>query len=443
MLSDEEYHNTLIAFFGCVFADPGILYECRAKPDIFGEYSAEAKLLSIMLSQSERKMRTDHMTLWLAVKEAAATDNVFDPQRAQRLITESNGSVPSAANWRFYENKLLDNWMQKRINQACSMILEMDGPALTAQDKIEVIEKVIAESENINSGYEIRTIAETLAGTIKKIEERRKSNGIIGVPTGIPKLDTATYGMQNSQYWIIGARPSQGKSALMGQISRNVAIKAGRKAGVITIESSIDEVNMRSISAESRVNGAKLSSGVLTNAEMKSIEDAVGALHSLGDKLVYHDRPGISIRDVESIARRMKRQHKIEVLFIDYLQLITVPKSKGRTEEVGIVSVRLKALARDLKIPVIALAQLGRGADEGKPTFRDFQHSSQIEQDADVALLLWHYEDGTEDIGGKTVPKIHSKVIIAKARDGLTGEIDVKFDKAIMTFFEVDKYANG
>ena len=446
-----ETDDYVTPFLGCCYIDPGILFETKVKPSMLGastiEVSVASRLFSMMLEQTERKIKIDYATLYQGIKSKMVSDpgSYGDGFGYFRLLEELSTAVPSAANWRHYEKLIIDDYQRRQIDGVCDMVKSMQGPSISAMDKIEHLEKLLADISVSNTGYKITPIRDTIHDTISLIEQRYKLKGDLpGISTGIDGIDLHTFGMQPQTLWYIGARPSEGKSALMRQIHMHVALKCGVPCGVISLESSINEINIRNFSAETRIDSSLINRGRLDMADFNDIQRAAGLFFDLGNKVLYYDKPGMELREFKGVARRMVRTNGAKVIFGDYIGLIKVPKAKTRFEEVGIVSTELKALARELKIPIVMLAQLGRDSESRRPTLADFQYSSQIEQDGDVVLMLWHYNDVDEvkDGSGKRVIETpRSAIIVGKARDGKIGDVPVRFDRSIVTFYEIEKNA--
>jgi replicative DNA helicase len=247
-----------------------------------------------------------------------------------------------------------------------------------------------------------------------------------GVSYGFTAIDKATQGAKPGQLVIIAARPSQGKSALMGHLVRNMAKEA--PVGVITIESDEDELTLRLLAGESRMDSRILMAGNLANMDKKTLAQGGTRLSEFSDNVWVYDQAGIRLNQVQSVARKMAN-NGIKVLFIDYLQLIRIAGKETKREEVAEVSTSLKALARELKICIVALAQLSRDADERRPGMGDLQHSSQPEQDADQIWLIYHQKDSEGKI-------LKSKIILEKVRDGATMDVPIVFERNTLNFFE-------
>jgi len=272
-----------------------------------------------------------------------------------------------------------------------------------------------------------KPIRELVNSALARITERVKLRGQIpGVSWGFNTIDDATLGAQGGQLVVVGARPSQGKSALMAQLARKMA-RGGTQVGVITIESSETELVIRMLGSDAGIDGRKLQTGMLGQTNLADLSQAGHRL--LKDNIVIHDQPSIRLSQVQAVMRKMARDGA-KVVFLDYLQLIRVPSKDKRSEEVGEASTALKALARELNICIVTMAQLGRDSDDRRPNMGDFQHSSQIEQDADQLWLLWHKQDQEGNF-------TESRIILAKVRDGQVRDVRVRFDRPTLTFYEI------
>lgn len=292
----------------------------------------------------------------------------------------------------------------------------------TADGTIEQIEKGIAElSESVASdGVKIGS---GVSQMVAEFERRFKAHGDIpGIRSGLTDLDDLTLGFEPSRYIVVGARPSEGKSALLLHFAISAA-KTGLPVGFISIESSRGEMTERAFASVGGIPLDTLKTGTFGHSHMKSITDAAGIIQQL--PIVIADRPNMSIDQVKAHARVMVRKYGVKMLCVDYVQLIQAGAGLSDYERVSHVSVSLKQLSRELEIPVIAAAQLNRNSDEGRqrqPRLSDFKNSGQIEQDADIAILIDRDKDD------------NLWLRVAKNRDGATGRVQVWFDGSRMRF---------
>lgn len=329
----------------------------------------------------------------------------------------------TTANWELWHRSIFEAWAQDQVKAALHLAGSQPYP-----ENLETVERVMTAVMLRESGKRTKRIGELLLPAIERVMERMKNQGKIpGIPFGITSVDQATLGAQPGRLVVIGARPSQGKSALMAQIARHMANDI--PVGIFTVESDENELMTRIIAAEARIDGRKLQTGKLLQADLLSLRDAGERITEIKDRIIVHDQPGLKLAQLQTVARRMVKDGA-QVLFLDYLQLVRVPGKDSRREEVAEVSTSLKALARELNVCIVALAQLGRDSDDKRPTMGDCQHSSQIEQDADQVWLIWHKKNSEGIV-------TESRLILDKVRDGMTRDVMVRFERPILTFFEI------
>jgi len=338
-------------------------------------------------------------------------------------ITELTTAMASSANWEWYQTKIFEAWADDQLKSAFKMALSQGYP-----DCLDVVERTMTAVALRQTHGKTNHVRDILGPAFDRIRARMEARGKIpGISWGMSTIDECTLGAQAGQLVVIGARPSQGKSALMAQAARTMGTN-GHNAGIVTIESSETELVIRMLGAEAKIDGRDLQTGMVGQTHIADLKFASDRL--LDSKIVIHDQPNIRLGQLQQVVRKMARDH-VEVVFIDYLQLIRVPGKERRMDEVGEACTSLKALARELNICIVAMAQLKRDADERRPNMGDFQHSSQIEQDADQAWLIWHKQD---DAGNFT----DSRIILAKVRDGQVRDVRVRFDRPTLSFYEID-----
>ena len=276
-----------------------------------------------------------------------------------------------------------------------------------------------------------------LSSTVKRIEEIAANPGsTIGVPSGIIDLDKLTAGFQKGDLVIIAGRPSMGKTALALTVARNAAIESKSPTAIFSLEMYSDQLGQRLLTSEARVDNSHVRRGSLPSGKWKNINIASGKLAQA--PLYIDDTPALSILDLRSRARRLKRERNIELIIVDYLQLMQGPKnSENRQNEISQITQSLKALAKELNIPVIALSQLSRAVEQRtkkEPMLSDLRESGAIEQDADVVIFLYRpsvYDKEDQDLKGLAY------LIVAKQRNGPTGRVKATF---IDTYARFDNY---
>jgi len=307
---------------------------------------------------------------------------------------------------------------------------EISKKALDAGDSVgsildEAEQSIFSLTEQKDSKI-YQHIEPILSSTVKRIENMAANPGsIIGVPSGIIDLDKLTAGFQNGDLIILAGRPSMGKTALALTIARNAAIENKSATAIFSLEMSSDQLGQRLLTSEARVDNALVRRGS-PNIKWKNINIASGKLAQA--PLFIDDTPALSILDLRSRARRLKRERNIELLIVDYLQLMQGPKnSENRQNEISQITQSLKALAKELDIPVIALSQLSRAVEQRtkkEPMLSDLRESGAIEQDADVVIFLYRpavYDKEDQDLKGLAY------LIVAKQRNGPTGRVTATF----------------
>lgn len=354
----------------------------------------------------------------------------------QALITLSE-SVALTSNVAAYCDIVKEKSILRRLIKASEIVasraFEANEPVM---DIVELAEKSVFEITSQNHKQGLIAIRETLNETLSRIEELSKfDKQLTGLTTGFTDLDRMLSGMQKSDFILLAARPSMGKTALGLNIAFNAAIKDKARVAVFSLEMSANQLNQRLISAVSGVPLSKIISGQIeTSDEWLKISDAIALAASL--ELYIDDTPSISLTELRSKCRRMELEHGLDLVVIDYLQLMTVQSaSENRQQEISQISRGLKALAKEMGCPVLSLGQLSRapelrGKGEKRPVMSDLRESGAIEQDADVVMLLYrdeYYNPDSEDIG-------IAEVILAKHRNGPTGKVKLVFQHEYTRF---------
>jgi len=342
-------------------------------------------------------------------------------------------AVPHAAHVRYYATIVREKWMQRSLIYACTEILsesydasdDVEGLLQSAERRIFSILESQGDTNSI-------AMSDILLEAFARIEERQHMVGeVTGITSGFADLDHQTTGFQPTELIILAARPSMGKTALVCNIAEAVARKSGKGVLLFSLEQSNHELAERFLSITARIDGHALRSGTLNDAQHEAMVRASAELSLL--PLFIDDKPGRTMTQVAAIARRLHRKSPLGVIIIDYLQLIE-PDEKGapREQQIAQISRRLKFLAKELKIPVIALAQLNRGVElreDKRPRLADLRESGAIEQDADMVMFL-HRPDAydPEDRPGE------AEIIVAKHRSGPTGLVRLTWRKEYMRF---------
>lgn len=339
-------------------------------------------------------------------------------------IASLTDTVPSSANISYYADIVLDRAARRDL---INISAELKASSFDLQKQSDVLlddaeQKIFSLAEK-NETTKIYTSQDIMYKEIELIEARYKSkNQFTGVPTGFAKLDTYTSGFQNSELIIIGARPSIGKTALALSMIQNIACEKRIPCGFFSLEMPYESIGMRLLAQEARVPMQKIRSGMLKVDDVKKIQDAAGRWFEA--PLFTVDTPNMKLLDLRAVARRMVKNQKVKIIFIDYIGLISTEDPTAPVfEQVSLISKSLKALARELSIPIVALCQVARDAEGQEPNLAQLRGSGSIEQDADVVMFL--HRDRIKD--GDSVAAQEAKIILAKQRNGACGDIPIMF----------------
>ena len=406
----------------------------------FNSPEDEAYLLGVILQHNEvldkHKISRDlfyeenHRIILDAIMEIRARGSTADIVSVAQQIPSLRGQILTLTNFLVSDVKglvqrLRDCVQARGVAKAIREISEMQSDLKPASYVVEEATKqIMALSECRDVSY--RTLIDVASEAIHEIETRKAcKTAYAGVESGLERLDQMTDGFQKGDYILLGARPSVGKTALALTLAMNAALK-GAKIGFMSLEMKDTALLKRILSAQSNVSMQAIRTGCLG---LRAMQDLIsGASIISGMKIFFADVPNMAINDLIAESRILRTREKIGMLIIDYIGLINVPQSDTpRWETFSMVSQRLKSLARELNIPVLALSQLGRQSDGKRPGLSDLRESGSLEQDADLIMFL-HREDTSND---QSQPV---KLIVAKQRNGETGDIDLMFDKSRMKF---------
>jgi len=339
-------------------------------------------------------------------------------------ISSLTDTVPSSANIEYYAKVVMDRATRRDLIKISS---EMRSSAFEVSRESadllgEAEQKIFALNER-NETTSIYSMQDVMTKTIELIDARSKSkNQFTGVPTGYAKLDSMTCGFQKQEMIIIGARPSIGKTAFALSMMQNIAVEKKIPCGFFSLEMPYESIGQRLLSQEARIPSGKLRSGVLTLAEFKKLQDAAG--RCFNSPLYIVDTPNMKLLDLRAMARRMKVAHDVQIIFIDYIGLISTENPNAPVyEQISEISKSLKALARELEIPIVVLCQVSRDAEGQEPNLAQLRGSGSIEQDADVVMFL-HRDRKSLDENNAVQD---AKLIVAKQRNGMTGDVDLMF----------------
>ncbi|MEK7534748.1 MAG: replicative DNA helicase [Patescibacteria group bacterium] len=393
-------------------------------------------IYSAMLLLYEEGKPIDILTLTSQLKKNKAYNKI-----GSSYLVDLVNAVPTASNIEQYALLIQETSTKRALIQAGSKIVEMSFG--DEQEVGDVLNKAESSIFSISQRSSLRTfipLKEALAESFDRIDElHRKGSGLRGVKTGFVDLDNTLSGMQKSNLLILAARPGQGKTAMVVNISQNVAVNDKKPVAIFSLEMSKEELVDRLLVGQADVDAWRIKTGRLTESDFTKLSNAMG---ELADAPIFiDDTPGISVSEMRTKARRLHLEQNISLLIIDYLQLVDPGRRyDNRVQEVSIVSQSLKNLARELKVPVLAVSQLSRAVEhrgEKKPQLADLRESGSIEQDADVVMFIYRTEDETNS------PTRQIKLFIAKHRNGPVREIDLLFRGDRIRFYNVEKKREG
>ena len=364
----------------------------------------------------------DLVTLQNRLKEKDVPPEVSSLEFVRDIIT----TVPTSANVKYYATIVKEKAVLRRLIRVNE---EIANDCYLGRDPLETIladtEKKIFDLLQSRSSGDFVPIRQVALNVLENIEKASKTKETVtGVPTGFIDLDYKTSGFQPSDFILIAARPSMGKTAFVLNVVDHVAVKRGIPCMVFSLEMSKEQLVNRMLSMESNVDSQKLRTGTLTDSDWDAVVEGVGIIG--GSKLIIDDTPGISISELRSKCRKMKLEHGLGMVIIDYLQLMTGSgkSSDNRQQEISEISRSLKALAREMQAPVVALSQLSRACEtrtDHRPMLSDLRESGAIEQDADVVMFLY----GDDYYNKDSEMKDMAEVIIAKQRNGPIGTVNL------------------
>jgi replicative DNA helicase len=385
-----------------------------------------------MLSLYEQGKPIDILTLKSAIKKNNNNLKEFE----QSYLTELINVVPTAANIEHYAIIIKDLSTKRALIQAGSQIAQMgfgeDKEIDAILDRAESQIFAISQRSSLRSFIPLK---DALAESFDRIDElHKKGAGLRGVKTGFTDLDNTLSGMQQSNLLILAARPGQGKTAMIVNIAQHAAVVDKTPVAIFSLEMSKEELVDRLLVGQADVDAWRIKTGRLTESDFTKLSNAMG---ELADAPIFiDDTPGITISEMRTKARRLQLEQNIALFIVDYLQLVNPGRRyENRVQEVSVVSQSLKNLARELKVPVLAVSQLSRAVEhrgERKPQLADLRESGAIEQDADVVMFLYRPEE-------EILPTMQTKLLIAKHRNGPMGEVDLIFRGDRIKFYNAEK----
>ena len=430
------------ALLGALLLKPDAIHDVSdlIHPDSF--YAEKHRIIfGIMRELADRGEPIDLLSLSARMQD----QGLLERGGGRSYLAELVGSAPAPGNFSHYAELVSRKFLMRSLIDAAYSINESAYD--DARDTMEVLdeaEKVVYAIGNASVAHKFTAIGDKVHETWDRIEAlSKKEDGIRGVPSGFPALDSLLSGFHPSDLVILAARPSMGKTSLALDIARNAAVRHNVPVGIFSLEMSSEQLIDRMLAAESFVDSWKLRTGqVKGEDDFGRIRDALEILSKA--PIYIDDKPGNNILAMRAVARRLKRERGIGLIVVDYLQLMTPTSSKSSdsmVQQVTEISRSLKSPARELEVPVIALSQLSRAVEQrgGKPRLSDLRDSGSIEQDADVVMFI-HREDKQNKESDR--PGI-AEILIEKHRNGPTGSTELYFDEKRATFQPMDTSGYG
>ena len=404
-------------------------------PDSF--YVEKHKIIfRAMLDLSMKNEPIDMLSLSTKLREQKLIDAIGGSQYLAEIVNV----VPSSTNVKHYAEIVQKKFILRSLIDAADYVSELafeEGDD-HIDDVLDLAEKRIFGVVSSPKNQKFTSIKDELPEAWERLEKLHEHKGALrGLPTGFRDLDTLLSGLQKSDLIILAARPSVGKTTLALDMARMSAILHNKSVGIFSLEMSSQQLVDRMLSAESRVNAWNLRTGHLSaDKEFSQLRDSLDKLSKA--KIYIDDMPGNSIVRMKAVSRRLKAEKGLDLIIVDYLQLMTTSKNyDSMVNQVTEISRSLKSLAKELDVPVLALSQLSRAVESrgGRPRLSDLRDSGSIEQDADVVMFI-HREDKGKDESEKTNV---AEILIEKHRNGPTGKVELYFDEKTTTFLTLEK----
>jgi replicative DNA helicase len=408
--------------------------ERQVTPSYF-YFPAHAKIYEVLLDLREKEKPIDLITLTQHLSDLGILESVG----GAAAVTDLQTFIPTHANAEYYIEILREKFLLRKLILTCTEIAarsyEEQGDVNVLLDEVE--KRVLEIGEQRVRG-DLPTIREHVIAVMANIDKLYKNRGgITGLSTGFKELDKLTSGLHPGEMFVIAARPSMGKTAFAMNIAEHVAVNLGRPVGIFSLEMSSQQLVQRLLCSLARIDLARIRDGFLDKSEMPRLAEAGNKLAK--SNIFIDDTSGLSILELRAKARRMKEKYGIELLVIDYLQLLRSSSKRAqenRQIEVAEISYGIKALSKELSIPIVVLAQLNRQPDEkgGRPMLSHLRESGSIEQDADVVAMLFRPEMYEKDEEARAEKEGEAELIIAKQRNGPVGDVPLTFLKKFTRF---------
>lgn len=430
---DEQAEASIL---GAILIDKDALADVVdfLRPDYFYKEAHES-IFSAMLSLFEKHEPVDIVTVTAELKKMGKYKDIG----GSAYLTDLTNAVPTSANIEVYAKIVADHYTKRSlIDISATLAQDAFSEKKDVKDILDRAESEILAISERRSHKDFIHVKDALAESFDRLDElHKRGSSLRGVPSGFADLDHRLAGMQDSNLLILAARPGQGKTALVLNIAQYVSVVKKLAVGIFSLEMSKEELVDRLLVAQADVDAWRLKTGRLSDDDFARLSEAMGELAEA--PLFIDDTPGINLFEMRTKARRLMVNQKMKLLIVDYLQLIDPGRRyDNRVQEVSIISASLKNLARELKIPVLVVSQLSRAVEARGtkvPQLADLRESGSIEQDADVVMFLYREDTDTSEKWEHQLVKL----LIAKHRNGPTGELDLVFKGDRIRFYGVEK----
>lgn len=434
------------AVLGAIFLDADALVEAMAviEPQDFYRRAHQIVFRS-MIALNDRNENIDIITL----KSQIESENTLEDVGGISYLTELSQVTPTASGVAHYAKIVKDKSTLRELIQAATKIVkEGYSQEGSVEEIVEAAEKGILNVSEKRNSTGFQAISDVLNSTMENIDRLSQQNEeITGLPTGYPELDKMTAGLQPEELIILAARPAVGKTAFALNIAQNIGTRTDRSVAIFSLEMGAESLVNRMLCAEGTIEASHLRTGQLTEEEWHHLIMAMGSLSRTS--IFIDDTPGIKVSEIRARCRRLAQEKgNLGLILIDYLQLIEGSGRESRQQEVSEISRQLKKLAKELKVPVIALSQLSRSVEQRqdkRPVLSDIRESGSIEQDADIVAFLYredyYQRQGTEEDKNEEEQAVDDviEVIIEKNRSGARGTVELLFKKEYNKFASISR----
>jgi len=398
-------------------------------------HGANGTIFQAIIDLYNRREPTDFVTLTDELQRRERLDQVGGVAYLSSLLN----AVPTAVHIEYY-GKIVERTatLRRLINAGASIVSIGYRDSVDVEEAMDASERAIFDVSQRRTTRDFRSIADVLDGFFDQIDHMQKNrDSLVGVPTGYADLDKLTGGLQKSDLIIIAARPSVGKTAFALGVAYGAAVKHKRTVGIFSLEMSAEQLVQRLLATETGIDSHRIRLGQIDDKELGRMTSAFGKLAEA--QIFIDDSAGLTIMELRSKARRLQAEHGLDMLVIDYLQLMQGSRSDNRVQEISEISRGLKGIARELNIPVISLSQLSRAVEaraDHRPLLSDLRESGSIEQDADVVMFIYREELYDENTENKGVAEIS----VSKHRNGPVGKVNLRFVQRTARFADLELY---